>query len=249
MNELVAIIQNIMKEKQQKSEELSMDTFICKYCRREFRKEKTLSVHLCEPKRRWEQKNERHVVLGMKAFLRFYEVAQGTAKLKTYKHFVESPYYNAFVKFGKYILDIRAVNPDKFIDYVIINNIKLDTWTHEAVYTIYLEDYINKEEPDIALERSVKTMVKWSEEKDEDIGQFFKSVTNIRLVNYIKNGRISPWILYNCKQGQEALEQMNDDQLGMLYNIIDPRLWHRKNKNYPGDAEYIKHVLHEAGID
>jgi len=251
MNQLLNIIQNIVKEKEQKREfdVISSDIFACKYCKRSFKREHTLSIHMCEPKRRWEQKDSRNVVIGMRAFLRYYEIAHGTAKLKDYGDFVDSQFYNAFVKFGKHIIDIRAVNPEKFIDFVIINNIKIDRWCYEATYLEYLENYINKENPSKALERSIKTMIKWSEETDEDIGEFFKKVSSPRLVGYIKNGRISPWILYNCNQGKESLEKMNDEQLGMMYTIIDPRLWNMKNKNYPGDAEYIKHVLHEAGID
>lgn len=253
MNELINIIEKIVKQKEiqkkENFEEISPESYTCKYCKRSFKREYTLSIHVCEPKRRWEQKSNLDVVLGMKAFLRYYEIQHGTAQLKNYNDFVESKFYNAFVRFGKHIIDINAVEPDRFIDFVITKQIKIDQWTHESTYIAYLEEYINHENPEMALERSVKTIVKWSDESDEGIENFFNKVTGNRLVNYIKNGRISPWILYNCEQGQRALEKMNDEQLGMLYNIIDPRLWNLKNKNYPGDAEYIKHVLHEAGID
>ena len=92
---------------------------ICKYCGKEFRKESSLAVHLCEPKRRWQQEKEVGVQLGMQAYLRFYEMTQGSAKMKTYADFVVSPYYRAFVKFGRHMVGIRAVNPRTFIDYVI----------------------------------------------------------------------------------------------------------------------------------
>lgn len=251
MNELITIIEKIVadKDKQKNIEEIPSEIFACKYCKRSFRKEKTLEVHLCEPKRRWEQKASLDVVLGMKAFLRYYEIQHGTAQLKDYGDFANSKFYNAFVRFGRYIIDINAIEPEHFIDFVITNQIKIDQWVYEATYIAYLEEYINNEKAEKALERSVKTILKWSDESNEEIENFFNKVSGNRLVSYIKDGRISPWILYNCDQGKKALEKMNDEQLGMLYNIIDPRLWNLKNKNYPGDSAYIKHVLHEVGID
>ena len=67
--------------------------YACKYCGKEYKKESTLGAHLCEPKRRHQQKNETGVQLGFKAYIRFYELTQGSAKLKTYEDFSSSPYY------------------------------------------------------------------------------------------------------------------------------------------------------------
>ena len=71
---------------------------ICKYCGKEFRKESSLAVHLCEPKRRWQQEKEVGVQLGMQAYLRFYEMTQGSAKMKTYADFVVS---GVFLQFSR----------------------------------------------------------------------------------------------------------------------------------------------------
>ena len=105
----------------------------CQYCGKEFRKESTLAAHLCEPKRRAQQQHEPGVKLGMTAYLRFYEKTQGSAKFKTYADFSTSPYYNAFVKFGRYMTNIRAISTQKFIDWVIDSNKKLDYWCRDTV--------------------------------------------------------------------------------------------------------------------
>ena len=120
-------------------------SFKCRYCGKEYRKESTLAAHLCENKRRWQQEKEVGVQFGLQAYLRFYEMTQGSAKLKSYSDFVDSPYYSAFVKFGRHMVAIRAVNPRMFIDYVIKENKKLDHWCHERVYLEYLKQYMRKE--------------------------------------------------------------------------------------------------------
>ena len=137
---------------------------ICKYCGKEFRKESSLAVHLCEPKRRWQQEKEVGVQLGMQAYLRFYEMTQGSAKMKTYADFVVSPYYRAFVKFGRHMVGIRAVNPRTFIDYVIKENKKLDHWCQEKLYLEYLKQYMRKEAVSDALERALKEMQDYTDE-------------------------------------------------------------------------------------
>ena len=40
--------------------------FKCNYCGKSFAKESTLAVHMCEQKRRYMQKDEKHVQLGFR---------------------------------------------------------------------------------------------------------------------------------------------------------------------------------------
>ena len=156
--------------------------FICQYCGKAYRKESTLAAHLCEPKRRAQQENEAGVKLGMTAYLRFYEMTQGSAKFKTYDDFSKSAYYNAFVKFGRHMVNIRAINTAKFIDYVIKSNKKLDYWCKDQYYQEYLFDHLRKESTQDALERSVKTMEAWAEEKESVFNHYFNYVNSNVLV-------------------------------------------------------------------
>ena len=80
----------------------------CTYCDKTFAKERTLQVHLCEPKRRHLQRDEKWVVNAFMVFQRFYQIHQHNSKPRTYDDFVDSAYYNAFVKFGRYIMYITS---------------------------------------------------------------------------------------------------------------------------------------------
>ena len=71
--------------------------FICQYCEKLFRRESSLGVHLCEAKRRYQERDEVGVQIGLQAYLRFYEITQGSARLKNFDDFARSPYYRAFV--------------------------------------------------------------------------------------------------------------------------------------------------------
>lgn len=233
-----------------KQSKLDSNSFKCKYCDKEYRKESTLAAHLCESKRRWQQEKEVGVQFGYQAYLRFFEMTQGSAKLKTYADFVDSPYYSAFVKFGRHIVAIRAVNPRTFIDYVIKENKKLDHWTHEKVYLEYLHAYMKKEAVQDALERALTEMQEYADEVKTlaSFKDYFRYGSTNRICFHITSGRISPWIVFNCDSGIEFLGNLTEEHIAMVMPWIDPDFWQRKFTDYVADTEWVKMILKEAGL-
>ena len=47
--------------------------YVCEYCGVGFTREKTLAVHMCQPKRRFLQRGEKRVQLGFIALNKFYK--------------------------------------------------------------------------------------------------------------------------------------------------------------------------------
>ena len=116
----------------------------CEYCGASFTREKTLAVHMCEQKRRHLQKSEKRVQLGFYAFNQFYRLSANSKKDKTYEDFCKSPYYNAFVKFGSFINNVKPLYPEKYIDHVVTSGVKLDHWCREELYEKYATALIKK---------------------------------------------------------------------------------------------------------
>lgn len=225
--------------------------YSCKYCNKLFQKESTLAAHLCEQKRRWNQENEVGVQLGFQAYLKFYEMTQGSAKLKTYANFVESPYYSAFVKFGRHLVNIRAVNANSFTQYLLKNNKKLDHWCKDALYQEWLMQYMKKESVQDAIERALKEMQEYADTNTELVNSFsnyFRLGNSNRICYHISNGRISPWVIFNCASGVEWVSTLNQEQLQIVMPWIDPDFWQQKFKDYVADAEWSKTVLEKAGL-
>jgi len=226
-------------------------SFVCKYCNKTYSKESTLTAHLCEPKRRHQQQNETGVQLGFKAYLRFYEITQGSAKLKTYDDFVASPYYSAFVKFGRHLVAIRAVNASSFIDWLLKNNKKLDYWCKDEFYLEWLQAYIRKESVQDAIERALKEMQDYADthpELENGFADYFRNGHSNRVCHHIATGRISPWIVYNSNSGVEFLSQLNEEQIEIVMPWIDPDVWNQKFKDYAADVEWSKDILAKAGL-
>jgi hypothetical protein len=225
--------------------------FKCRYCEKAFAKESTLAVHLCEPKRRWQQEKETGVQLGLKAYLRFYEYTQGSAKLKSYEDFVKSPYYNAFVKFGRYCQGIRCINYSVYLDWILKNNKKIDYWCSDKLYEEWLPEYIKREAVQDALERALKEMQDYADDHPElknGFVDYFRYGNSNRICHHITTGRISPWVVYNCASGVEFLDALSEEQIAIVLPWIAPDVWQRKFKDYLADTEWVKDILTKAGL-
>lgn len=221
--------------------------YTCQYCKKEFIKESSLAVHSCEPRRRRQEQNEPGVRLGFNAYLKFYELTQGSAKLKTFNDFADSPYYRAFVKFGRYCVDIRAINPEQFVRWVLKQNKKLDHWARDSVYTEYLTDYLRVENVNDALARAIEFGIDWSEQTGNPPHDCLRYGNTNSMAYAVASGRISPWIIYNSESGQKFLSELDATQIAMIWPYIDSDFWMRKFTDYPADQEYVKEILNKAG--
>jgi len=221
--------------------------YSCQYCKKDFIKESSLAVHSCEPRRRRQEQSERGVQLGLQAYLKFYQLTQGSAKLKTFDDFAESPYYRAFVKFGRYCVDIQAINPARFMEHVLKQNKKIDHWCRDSIYTEYLLDYLRVENVNDALARAIEFGITWQEQTSNPAHDCLRYGNSNAMCHAITTGRISPWIIYNSESGQQFLSELSTEQIAMIWSYIDSDFWMKKFQDYPADQEYTKDILTKAG--
>jgi len=222
--------------------------YVCKYCNRGYTRESTLHTHVCEQKRRSLAQHEKHVVIGFDTYNRFYKRTQNMKHSKTYDDFIKSPYYNAFVKFGSFVNNVNPLYPNHFIDYVINSGVKLDHWCRDELYDKYVLELIKTENVETALERSINHMMSWAKSTDSTWNQYFSCVSLPRATYDIKDGKISPWLILHSKSGKSLLQNMNDEQLIIISNVINPPYWSNKFKLLPADVELVKQVIKESQL-
>lgn len=222
-------------------------TFRCGFCQRDFLKETTLAVHMCEPKRRHRERDERGVQLALQAFLKFYEILQGSSRLKTWDDFATSAYYRAFVKFGRYCVDIQAVNPPRFIEWLLKHNKKIDRWASDQIYTEYLLDYLRLESVEDALARALQWSLDWASGSGAPAQDCLRYGNTHTICHAVTTGRISPWVLYNCDSGQAFLSSLDPAATSMIWCYVDSDVWSRKFQDYAADREYAAAMLIKAG--
>jgi hypothetical protein len=222
--------------------------YICQYCGSAYVKESTLTVHMCEQKRRHLAKDDKHVLMGYQTYVRFFQLTQKAKYVKSYDEFAKSPYYNAFVKFGSFLSNVNPLYLDRYIDFVVTSGVKLDHWCREELYYKYVLDLIKKEPAEVALQRSITTMMDWANENNSLWNHYFKYVSVNRAVYAIKDGKISPWLVLNCDSGRTLLSKFNDEQLNIVFEVLDPEFWARRFRTYPADKELISEVVKEGNL-
>ena len=217
--------------------------YTCEYCKKSFKRENSLAVHMCEPKRRALSRNEKHVVAGYNAYNYWYKLAMGSKKDKTYEQFSSSQYYNAFVKFGRYVLDIRAVNPENYIKWLTLNKTRLEDWCKDSKYNKYLAEHSKTETADRALERFILTADSWASDKGLHWSDYFDKAPAHVIVNHIAMGKVSPWIIYSSDRAQVFLDSIPSEMLQQIANTLDPEFWVRKTKLFPQDVKFINETI------
>ena len=222
--------------------------FGCEFCNRSFIKETTMVKHLCENKRRWKDKDLKGNRIGFQAWLNFYAKNTASKKTKTYLDFVKSSYYLAFVKFGHYCVNVKCINVNRYADWLLKDQIKIDKWTSDTNYTKFVIEYLREEDPLDAIARSIETTIKIS--KDEGIeskdGLRYGPVN--RICYEISKGNISPWVLYQSESGLKFLSLMDVTQQQMVLDDIDPERWAIKFKRDADRITEVKELLTQAGF-
>lgn len=204
-------------------------------------------MHVCEQKRRRLEEKESGVQLGLQSYLRFYEIHQGSARLKTFEDFARSPYYRAFVKFGRHCQSIRAINIPRFIDWLLAKNKKIDRWCSDSVYGEYLLDYVKEEAARDAVARALERGLAWSETTGQPDRDYLRFGNDNAICYDITVGRITAWVLYNSTSGQEFLSRINSDHTAMIWPWIDADFWQTKFKTYPADVLDVQNLMTQAG--
>ena len=221
----------------------------CEYCNKTFSRQKTLDIHVCEAKRRWSQKDNKVHVLAFEIFRRFYEINYNNQKEKTYTDFVQSQYYRAFIKTAEFITANTPVEIGAFIDWLCTSKIRIDAWPRQGTVDTYIKQLVRSEPVPQALNRTITAMGEWAQQENARLEDFFKYVNLNRVTQMIVNGRISPWVMLNCETGKDMLTIMHDDQIKIIYEMIDPEWWKKTFKKRDEDKDFVKETLREAGIE
>lgn len=220
----------------------------CKYCNKKFTKISTLNMHVCVKKQRHQDINQPGCRLGLKAFQLFYKMKSNSAKEKTSNEFIDSTFYIDFAKFGNHLASLKPVHIEKYIEYVIMNNVPLKDWTKDIVYDLYVEDLVKKEPAESGTERTITTIMEWCTKNEVAFGNFFMSIHPNEAAHLIRTGRISPWVLYLSGTGEQLMNRFNEDHAKMIRLVIDAGFWMKKFKKNPEDVEYIQTMLSQVSI-
>ena len=227
---------------------VAIEEFRCDHCNKTFVKPSTLLKHLCEPKRRWMDKDRPSNRIAFMAWLKFYQQYQPRSKKKEYIDFSSSAYYGGFVKYGSYCADVNVVNPLAYVDWLLKEKVSLDNWASDKHYGKFLIEYVRLEDSMDAIKRSVETLLKMAEAENLQVGDVLKFANTNKICHQIVSGKLSPWLLFNSEGGRQFLSTLNQGQTDMVFEYINPDLWNIKFMRDKENVKDVQSLLQQAGI-
>jgi hypothetical protein len=203
--------------------------------------------HLCENKRRWQDKDQPGNRIGFQAWVEFYKKNTASKKPKTYVDFTKSAYYIAFVKFGHYCVDLKCINVTRYADWLLKNQIKIDSWCSDTNYTKFLIEHLKSEDPLDAIARSIETTMTIAKDSDIETKDCLRYANRNKLAYAVTTGKISPWMLYQSVSGVDFLSNLDESQQKMIIDYINPEQWAIKFRRNTELVTQAKELLSAAG--
>jgi hypothetical protein len=231
-----------------KTEATEKNTFGCDFCGRTFLRETTISKHICEYKQRHLNKDLPGNRIGFQAYIQFYNKNTNTKKTRTYQEFIKSAYYIAFVKFGMYCVEANVLNVSRYVDYLLKNQIKIDSWNTDSNYTKFLIHYLRDEDHLDAISRTVEAIAELAETNNIQIKDVLRYCNANRICYLISIGKISPWVLYQSDSGKKFLDGLDETQVKIIIDYINPEQWAIKFKRFSDKVKEVKELLSAAGF-
>jgi hypothetical protein len=193
-------------------------------------------------------REEKYSRMGLMVYQKFYELSYRNSKPRTYKDFMESKHYPSFIRFGRHLLEIQALSPASFVEFLVKAAVPMKNWELPFVYEQYVRE-LNKREPaDAAFERNILIMKQWENDTGEPWYDFFRKVNTNTATALIRAGRLSPWVLYTAESAFEMFGRMTEEQMKMIEQYVTPVFWERKFAEHPDDVKFIRDLLKEAGL-
>jgi hypothetical protein len=220
----------------------------CEFCKEKFESDVRLYNHLCPKKRKFQQRDAKSVKLGFMIFQRFCQ-KKANKTAPTIDKFEDSRLYSSFVGFAAHLININAINPIGYTDFLLAANIGINKWKNDVCYERYIRELSKTEEPLAAMERNIMLMQQWSVDTGEHWTEFFRKVATPQAVLWIKSGRLSPWLLFSVPESSSAmLKRMTPEQLGIVNGLIDAKYWQIKLERNAEEVERMKIILMDAGV-
>jgi len=219
----------------------------CKFCKKAFARESTLSSHMCEKKRRWMCKDDTDSRIAFAVWSDFIKyVSPSAKKTKTVDDFIGSQDYISFIKFANYLIELRPLESDKFIHWIFKMGIRLSDWQKPGTYQLYVQEASKKETADRALERTILTMQEWGDTTGNNWQDFFNKISPAAGMNMVVLGKLSPWIIYSTDAAQKLLDRMEPGQIDTVAKHVDTKWWIKKLEKNPDEVRWINTTMQQA---
>lgn len=222
--------------------------FPCHYCGRVFSTEKIVLSHLCEQRRRFQQKDTQFARFGFEAFNEINAHIFGRDAVKTEEEFRKSEFYLACLRWGHFVIDINCMDVREYLKWLLKLNIPIDKWDNDQIYDCWLQALVFEEDPWVSYERCIKSLARWSEETDSNYIHYFREAGTARIMTDIRNGSVTGWLVFCSDSGKEWMGSISSSDLEIVWGWLDAARWKFRFEKLPEEFNQFNEMNTAIGI-
>lgn len=221
----------------------------CSYCGKRYQREDAFIKHKCKQMIREEGLR---TPVGQAAW-RFYQdwMRFQHKRVPDDRTFLNSRYYNSFMKFANFVKQTDLPTPEKFIKLMIKENYHPPMWLIDEIYVIYLEHLDKTRSPSDHVTITFHTLAKISDEYGCNISKIFEEISSSQLIELIKQRKLSPFVLLASKKFSRFLvktSKENKEQFIILTRLIRVDHWKKYIERHKKMFDTIKRHVTEMDL-
>lgn len=169
-------------------------------------------------------------------------------KTKKFEEFARSPYFKIFVDLVGYCERAGVTSAREYLRWLTDKRVASKLWMLDATLKAHRAELHKREDAVSATVRCVDRIVIWCGQRATDPSAFFDVIGPGELVQWIKTGKMTPWVLLISEQGESALAELSDEQMHALSASLDVGYWIGVFQEKPEVVEEAKQVLDAVGL-
>lgn len=221
--------------------------FECKFCKTTYKRENAFLAHECEPMRRHE---EVQTIVGKQAYFMYCSWLQEKhmSRAPTLQSFIDSSYYNSFIRATKFLRAVKVRDIDLYIKMVVADGMPPSMWTMDEVYSKFLQYMARSIPPRDQIRITVRTFIDLADIFECDTANVLDHLSPSELAQIIRERKMSPWILMFSLSFKSWLTKEAIDTQQIFSDLLKPMFWKLRFDKAPQDVAYAREVVKELGI-
>ena len=219
-----------------------MTIFVCEYCDAKFTKEQKYTLHNCEKKKRIKVIN---TTTGRSAFRYYCEWRKcNNYKPPVLSTFIDSKYFNSFIKFVEYSKNMNIPEPNEYIKFMSSKQLLPQHWDNDNAYVEYIQYFDLNRTPREQVNTSITTLATMARIFECDVADVLDHLRPGEMIKLLQARKLSPWVLlFSDKFHKFLLNKVSMEQGIFIQNFINPTIWQQRFKNNPTLVNEIKNSV------
>ena len=219
----------------------------CEYCHKTYSREVNFLNHRCTPKLRAEEMN---TIEGKRAYMLYQKWMRSYNRLvPRLSTFMTSRFYNAFIKFSKFVQLDTIPDVDMFIQLMREKDISPNIWLEPKVLAIYFQYYDKNASPLKQAEITVNTLFDLASKYDIKVSDIFSKIQPSEIIQLMHERKLSPWILLNSEKFMKFFtRRMTDDERIAVSTLIRADTWKEKFDKNPKLVKRMRLYVSELNL-